>query len=228
MLVDTTHEPTSGGTDTLGRTDREARPPGVAATARKKAWRNLPDRVEMMRADPALSSRWLSSYLTSASRNLSGSESPEQIAVELDLAGCPRWMRDDAVRAVLRMRDARSGAPVLQRQSSLVGVTTTTPVGYQCRYCEAPAQTIDHVWPRSRGGDDHPNNLVPACSQCNSTKGGQSWLTDRCPGCDGYRDPGDVETSTGRAYYACRCGTSWATTWDLQRIRWRKARPSNW
>lgn len=33
------------------------------------------------------------------------------------------------------------------------------------------AVTVDHVVPRSRGGSDHPNNLVLACFGCNSTKG---------------------------------------------------------
>lgn len=90
--------------------------------------------------------------------------------------------------------------------------------GYPCHYCGAPAEHIDHVWPRSRGGDDHPNNLVRACRACNSSKGSKSILTDACPVCGQGRDPSDVDTATGVAYYHCRCGAAWHTFWDLQRV----------
>lgn len=40
----------------------------------------------------------------------------------------------------------------------------------RCVYCGAPADTIDHVIPRSKGGTDDPDNLVPACRDCNSRK----------------------------------------------------------
>jgi 5-methylcytosine-specific restriction endonuclease McrA len=43
--------------------------------------------------------------------------------------------------------------------------------GYRCRYCGAPATTVDHVVPRSRGGSDDPTNLVAACARCNRAKG---------------------------------------------------------
>jgi hypothetical protein len=31
--------------------------------------------------------------------------------------------------------------------------------------------TIDHIVPRAHGGDDHPDNLLPACWSCNSRRG---------------------------------------------------------
>ena len=40
-----------------------------------------------------------------------------------------------------------------------------------CHYCGAPANTVDHVIPRSAGGTDHPQNLVAACQPCNRSKG---------------------------------------------------------
>lgn len=89
-------------------------------------------------------------------------------------------------------------------------------IGYVCAYCREPATTIDHVWPRSRGGDDHPNNRVRACGICNSVKASRSIINDECPSCGKTREPGDVETSTGTAFYACRCGHSWQRAWDLQ------------
>lgn len=88
----------------------------------------------------------------------------------------------------------------------------------ECSYCTAPADTTDHIWPRSRGGDDHPNNLVPACRRCNSTKASRSLLDDCCPGCFTNRTPSDVDTARQVAFYACRCGKAWHTVWDLRSI----------
>ena len=73
--------------------------------------------------------------------------------------------------------------------------------GWTCHYCDAPlAHTSnpgsysiddegclrpaagfrwtnrDHVVPRSRGGSDHPGNLVLACSPCNGRKRDLSYL----------------------------------------------------
>lgn len=45
--------------------------------------------------------------------------------------------------------------------------------GSRCRYCGTECfedLTIDHVFPRSRGGSDNPSNLVVACRSCNSRK----------------------------------------------------------
>ena len=44
---------------------------------------------------------------------------------------------------------------------------------HQCQYCgtrEGPV-TVDHVFPRNRGGKDTWENLVCACMKCNSRKG---------------------------------------------------------
>ena len=44
--------------------------------------------------------------------------------------------------------------------------------GYTCQYCGAKTRlTIDHVIPRCRGGGDTWENLVVACSSCNTKKG---------------------------------------------------------
>lgn len=43
--------------------------------------------------------------------------------------------------------------------------------GGLCAYgCGRTAETLDHVWPVSRGGRSEPSNLVPACLSCNSSK----------------------------------------------------------
>ncbi len=48
-----------------------------------------------------------------------------------------------------------------------------------CVYCgknyERNELTIDHVTPRSKGGDSSLRNLVPACRKCNKDKGSKEW-----------------------------------------------------
>lgn len=43
--------------------------------------------------------------------------------------------------------------------------------GHRCGYCENTATTVDHVLPRSRGGDNSWANTVAACLRCNQRKG---------------------------------------------------------
>lgn len=51
----------------------------------------------------------------------------------------------------------------------------------RCQYCEAPAESIDHVLPRSRGGQHTWDNVVACCRRCNVHKG------DRLPSEAGLR-----------------------------------------
>ena len=41
---------------------------------------------------------------------------------------------------------------------------------WACQYCGAPAENLDHVVPRSRGGAHTWENVVAACRRCNSRK----------------------------------------------------------
>ena len=45
--------------------------------------------------------------------------------------------------------------------------------GWTCQYCgsERPGLTVDHVIPRSRGGDSVWENIVASCASCNRRKG---------------------------------------------------------
>ena len=51
---------------------------------------------------------------------------------------------------------------------------------YECIYCGEPHHehdlTIDHVHPRRYGGANVSSNCVPACRECNRSKGSQNWL----------------------------------------------------
>jgi 5-methylcytosine-specific restriction endonuclease McrA len=45
----------------------------------------------------------------------------------------------------------------------------------KCQYCGTSSElTIDHVLPRSRGGQDVWTNLVTACTKCNQKKGNRT------------------------------------------------------
>ena len=92
------------------------------------------------------------------------------------------------------LHSARQALPVplVIRLSRYVRVPYRTHVGLsrraifardggRCAYCKGPAETIDHVLPRSRGGRHAWENVVAACARCNHTKG------DRTPAELGWR-----------------------------------------
>jgi 5-methylcytosine-specific restriction endonuclease McrA len=41
---------------------------------------------------------------------------------------------------------------------------------WTCQYCGAAAENVDHVLPKSRGGEHAWENVVAACRRCNSRK----------------------------------------------------------
>jgi 5-methylcytosine-specific restriction endonuclease McrA len=41
---------------------------------------------------------------------------------------------------------------------------------WSCQYCTAPAENLDHVVPRSRGGTHSWENVVASCRRCNAKK----------------------------------------------------------
>jgi 5-methylcytosine-specific restriction endonuclease McrA len=56
---------------------------------------------------------------------------------------------------------------------------------YRCQYCgekkTAGELTLDHILPRSRGGDNSPVNIVTACLQCNNRKRDRTPAEARMP-----------------------------------------------
>ena len=50
--------------------------------------------------------------------------------------------------------------------------------GHQCAYCGCLSDklTLDHVHPKTRGGQDVSTNVVPACNRCNHSKGSEHWM----------------------------------------------------
>ena len=54
--------------------------------------------------------------------------------------------------------------------------------GHQCQYCGARSGlTVDHIHPKSRGGEDSWENLVTACLRCNNKKGSMTPDEGRMP-----------------------------------------------
>ena len=56
---------------------------------------------------------------------------------------------------------------------------------FRCQYCgekkAASELTLDHILPRSRGGDNSPFNVVTACPSCNQRKGNRTPSEARMP-----------------------------------------------
>jgi 5-methylcytosine-specific restriction endonuclease McrA len=56
---------------------------------------------------------------------------------------------------------------------------------FRCQYCgekkAAAALTLDHIMPRSRGGDNSPVNIVTACIKCNTRKSNRTPDEARMP-----------------------------------------------
>jgi 5-methylcytosine-specific restriction endonuclease McrA len=71
-----------------------------------------------------------------------------------------------------RFRKPREMAALFEKRSRKV--EALRDCGRRCVYCatalQAESTTIDHVYPRSRGGPDVPGNLVAACGPCNRMK----------------------------------------------------------
>lgn len=97
------------------------------------------------------------------------------------------------------MHDARAFLPLYERVSDyLFNMTALTRREARqqwrqsikdawnncCAYCGQPPidddslteLTIDHVKPKSRGGEDRTSNVIPACRECNQAKSSQDWV----------------------------------------------------
>ncbi len=71
------------------------------------------------------------------------------------------------------------------RPFSLKGVLVRD--GKTCVYCSKSANTVDHVWPKDKGGKSTWENCVAACSKCNSDKSNKTldelgWVLPFTPG----------------------------------------------
>ena len=102
-------------------------------------------------------------------------------AVCLVLCGKAEVVHDDAGGAVLHAATVALVTPSVIRLSRYVRVPYRHRVpltraalmrrdNYRCAYCGRRAETIDHVIPRSRGGQHAWENCVASCTVCNHRK----------------------------------------------------------
>jgi 5-methylcytosine-specific restriction endonuclease McrA len=57
-----------------------------------------------------------------------------------------------------------------QRRSAMSRKAVFARDNHRCQYCDAPADSIDHVIPKSKGGLHTWDNVVAACRPCNLGK----------------------------------------------------------
>lgn len=95
--------------------------------------------------------------------------------------------------------DIAAQREAVERETRKLRQLLTTAVvlrdGTACRYCGTPTlltykghpqrRTLDHIIPQAYGGKDELDNLVLACSSCNSKKGASVARSLLCPQCQG-------------------------------------------
>ena len=87
-----------------------------------------------------------------------------------------RMVKDEQARASAakrqqKVRDRGGGDP--ERWTAIRAVILNRD-GKICAYCGRRAQTVDHLLPKSKGGDERNSNLVSCCKSCNSKKGART------------------------------------------------------
>ncbi len=106
---------------------------------------------------------------------------PLRRAIVLVVCGKADVLHDDGAGLVLHSATASVLAPSVIKLCTFVRVPYRAWVPmtraalmhrdrYHCGYCGARAETIDHVVPRSRGGEHCWENCVACCSLCNHRK----------------------------------------------------------
>lgn len=117
---------------------------------------------------------------------LSGDEVREGLAAALERGfvaqGAPgvygiRYIPEPEVEQPLR-------APGLPAVSSARRLETFRRDNFTCRYCGAPDLVevcIDHVFPKSRGGNNDLDNLATCCRPCNTKKAARTPEEARMP-----------------------------------------------
>ena len=88
------------------------------------------------------------------------------------------------VPSVIRRRDYIN-VRKRREQSSMKRLRIYMRDKYRCQYCgdkkNVGELTLDHILPRSRGGDNSPVNVVTACVACNNRKGDRTPAEARMP-----------------------------------------------
>lgn len=132
-----------------------------ATRARRKRWRD-----GHARQKAAINKAWYEANKTKAS------------------ATCKRWATGN--KDVLATRDQKRRARLRDGKSPGVSAVEWREIkeafGDACAYClrRDTKLTRDHVVPITRGGLDAPENIVPACVSCNTSKGNKILVVWYC------------------------------------------------
>lgn len=94
-------------------------------------------------------------------------ESFGMIEIINDFIMLPNWEKYQNVDGMERVREQAKKRMRNFRARQRLGVTSE---GENCVYCGKPAETVDHIVPICKGGQDIVENLVPCCKSCNSSK----------------------------------------------------------
>lgn len=105
---------------------------------------------------------------------------PARRALVLSLAGKVDVLAESADKVRSERLDVAFPSVIRLRYFVRVPYHRTVPLNRRaiftrdqntCQYCGRPAESIDHVHPRSRGGRHEWTNVVASCRRCNTTKG---------------------------------------------------------
>lgn len=105
-----------------------------------------------------------------------GLEEFNDLLAELEDAGVFSREEDDTIFSRRMARDKiereqlRNSASITTTQWKEIRKQILLRDDFTCVYCGGSANSVDHVIPRSRGGNNDPENLVAACTFCNSSK----------------------------------------------------------
>jgi 5-methylcytosine-specific restriction endonuclease McrA len=87
-----------------------------------------------------------------------------------------RMRRDEGARELNclrqhRLREKGGGNPL---RWAAIRVHILERDRYICQYCGNSARTVDHIDPKSKGGEESEKNLVACCKKCNAIKNNRS------------------------------------------------------
>ncbi|KMO68537.1 5-methylcytosine-specific restriction endonuclease McrA [Mycobacterium sp. BK558] len=156
--------------------------PGPTASTTARALHSVvpaPDTRPAATAEPSIWGRRRVLLLNSTFEPLTAL--PMRRAVIMVMCGKADVVHDDPMGPVIHSASRTIVVPSVIRLRTYVRVPYRARVPmtraalmhrdrFRCAYCGAKADTVDHVIPRSRGGDHSWENCVAACSPCNHRK----------------------------------------------------------
>lgn len=89
------------------------------------------------------------------------------IDIDDNIISLTHWEKHQNIEGMNKIKEQTRQRMAEYRARKRVGITS---VGQNCVYCGKPANAVDHIIPKIKGGQDVAWNLVPCCKSCNSSK----------------------------------------------------------